>query len=120
MSTISLNSSNFDSIISNEVIVLIKVWAEWCDSCRTFKPIYEKVADRHPQHVFAEIDATQEKDLVSSLGIENIPALLLYRDGILLFKQPGYYEEDKLEDILKQAAGLNMDEVRAQIASENK
>ena len=120
MSAISLNSNNFDSIISNEVIVLIEVWAEWCDACRTFKPIYEKVADRHPQHVFAEIDATKEKDLVSSLGIENIPALLLYRDGLLLFKQPGYYEEDKLEDILKQAAGLNMDEVRAQIASENK
>ncbi len=119
MSILSLNQNNFDSITSKEAIVLIDVWAEWCDACRKFDPIFKKVADKYSEHVFAKIDATKEKELISSLGIENIPALLLYRDGILLFQQPGYYEEDKLEDILKQAAGLNMDEVRAHIAEEN-
>jgi thioredoxin 1 len=119
MSMISLNKNNFDSVTAEEGIVMVDVWAEWCDACRKFDPIYKKVADKYPEHVFAKIDASKEKELISSLGIENIPALLLYRDGILLFQQPGYYEKDKLEDIIKQAAGLNIDEVRAHIASEN-
>ncbi|MBT8385921.1 MAG: thioredoxin family protein [Ignavibacteria bacterium] len=119
MSMIFLNKNNFDSVTGEEGIAMIDVWAEWCDACRKFDPIFNKVADKYPEYVFAKIDATKEKELISSLGIENIPALLLYRDGILLFQQPGYYEKDKLEDIIKQAAGLNMDEVRADISAEN-
>ena len=120
MQITSINKDNFESVTAKDGIVMIDVWAEWCGACKTFDLIYKKVGEKHPDQVFAKIDATREKDLVSSLGIENIPALLLYRDGILLFQQPGYYEEEKLEDILKQASDLNMDDVRAHIASENK
>jgi thioredoxin 1 len=117
MSILNLNKDNFDSITSGNGILMIDCWAEWCGACKTFNPIYEKVAKKYTDHTFAKIDATTEKELVSSLEIENIPALLLYRDGILLFKQPGYYEEEKLDDIIHQAENLNMDEVKAHIES---
>ena len=120
MPIIILNKENFSSVTSNAGIVLIDCWAEWCGACKTFNPIYERVAEKYKNHKFAKIDATTEKDLISSLEIENIPALLLYRDGYLLFKQPGYYEEDKLEDIIHQAEKVNMDEVKAYIEAQNK
>ena len=107
---------NFNSVTSEEGIVLIDCWAEWCGACKTFEPVFEKVAQKHSKHTFAKIDSSSQKKLISDLGIENIPTLMLYRDGILLFQQPGYFEEDKLEDILDQASNINMDEVRAHIA----
>ncbi len=114
----AVNQKNFESIISSQGIVMIDVWAEWCGACKTFNPIYERVAEKYSHHNFAKIDASYEKDLISSLEIENIPALLLYRDGILLFKQPGYYEEDKLEDIIHQAENLDMEEVKTHIEAQ--
>jgi thioredoxin 1 len=119
MAILTLNKENFDSITSSPGIVMIDVWAEWCGACKAFDPIYKKVAEKYSNHTFVKIDASNERELVSSLEIENIPSLLLYRDGILLFKQPGYYEEEKLDDIIRQAETLNMDEVKAHIATEN-
>jgi thioredoxin 1 len=118
MPILNLNKNNFDSVTSGNGIVMIDCWAGWCSACQSFEPIYKKIADKYSTHKFAKIDATEEKDLISSLGIENIPALLLYRDGFLLFKQSGYYEEEKLEDILRQAESINMEEVRAHIAAD--
>ncbi|MBT8378792.1 MAG: thioredoxin family protein [Ignavibacteria bacterium] len=119
MSIIKLNKENFSSVTSAKGIVMVDCWAEWCGACKTFNPIYERVAGKYTHHKFAKIDATTEKDLISSLEIENIPALLLYRDGFLLFKQPGYYEEDKLKDIINQAENVDMDEVKAHIEAQN-
>jgi thioredoxin 1 len=119
MSILTLNKENFDSITSSAGIVMVDVWAEWCGACKPFDPIYKKVAEKYSNHIFVKIDASNEKELLSSLEIENIPSLLLYRDGILLFKQQGYYEEEKLDDIIRQAESLNMDEVKAHIANEN-
>ena len=118
MQILNLNKDNFDSVTSGNGIVMVDCWAEWCSACKSFDPIYKNIADKFSTHKFAKIDATEEKDLISSLGIENIPALLLYRDGFLLFKQSGYYEEEKLEDILRQAESIDMEEVRAHIAAE--
>ena len=118
MAITTLSQKNFSSITSQEGIVMIDCWAEWCAACQSFNPIYEKVAKKYSKHTFAKLDTVAEKELIAQLGIEHIPTLLLYRDGILLFQQPGYYEEDKLEDILQQAESLDMDEVRAHIAKE--
>jgi thioredoxin 1 len=116
--TVILTEDNFESVVDNKGIVLIDCWAPWCGACKTFEPVFEHVAEKYPDHKFGKINTQDEEKLVSALGIENIPTLLLYRDGILLFRQPGYFEEEKLEEIVNQAESLDMDDVRAQIRSE--
>ena len=118
MASVDLNSSNFESALQKNGIVLVDCWASWCDACKPFAPIFEKVAAKHSQHTFGKINTQLEKDLVSKLGIEHIPTLLLYRDGILLFRQPGYFDEEELDGIVRQAESLDMDEVRSHVASE--
>ena len=112
-----LNEQNFETLIAQNGIVMIDCWAEWCSACSSFNIIYEKIAVKHPVHTFAKLNTAKEKQLVARLGIEHVPALMLYRDGILLFQQPGYYEEEKLEDIIRQAENINMDEVKSHIES---
>ena len=114
-----LTEENFEKVTSKKGILMIDCWAEWCGACQSFNPIFESVAKKYSKHTFAKLDTVKEKQLVSKLGIEHIPTLMLYRDGILIFQQPGYYEEEKLEDIIQQAENLDMDEVRAHIAEES-
>jgi thioredoxin 1 len=99
-------------------VVLVDCWAEWCGACREFAPVFDRVAARYPEHAFAKLDTGAEEELVSSLGISHIPTLMLFRDGVLLFKQPGYLDDEGLDDILAQAASLDMDLVRAEIAAD--
>lgn len=117
MAMLKLTTDNFDQTVSGDGIVIVDCWAEWCGACKAFSPIYEKVAQRHPDHVFGKLDTQAEPDLVASLGVEHIPSLLAYRDGVLLLNQPGNFDEEALEGIISQAASLNMDLVRADIAS---
>lgn len=118
MAIVNLGSDNFNSTVSASGITLIDCWASWCVACSGFEPIYRRAAERHPKHTFAKLDTQTEKNLIKELGIEHIPSLLLYRDGILLFRQPGYYSEEQLEDIVQQAESLDMNEVRAHIDAE--
>lgn len=120
MTIVTLDNSNFEKTVSSENIVVVDCWAAWCGACTTFAPVYEEVALRHPDHVFGKLDTHTEKDLVAKLGIENIPSLLLYRDGIMLFKQPGYFSAEQMEDIVRQAESLDMDVVRKEIEAENR
>ena len=118
MATVTLTKANYESTVSKDGIVIVDCWAEWCGACKNFSPVYEKTAAKYPQHTFGKLDTQAEKDLVDELGVEHIPTIALYRDGIMLFRQPGYYEEDKFDDIIRQAESLDMDEVREQIAAE--
>jgi thioredoxin 1 len=118
MATLDVTENSFADVVTGGGIVLVDCWASWCGKCRTFAPVFEQIAGRFPKHTFAKLDTQKEKSLVKDLEIEHIPTLLLYRDGLLLFKQPGYYEEEELEDIVRQAESLNMDEVRASIERE--
>jgi thioredoxin 1 len=118
MSVLDVTEDNFADVVTGGGIVIVDCWASWCGTCKTFAPVFERAAGRHSKHVFAKLDTQKEKSLVKDLEIEHIPALLLYRDGLLLFKQPGYYEEEELDDIVRQAESLNMDEVRAGIEKE--
>jgi thioredoxin 1 len=120
MALINLTSENYKTVTSKKEIVMVDCWAEWCSACQSFNPVYEKVSEKYPGHTFAKLDALEEKNLVSDLGIEHIPTLLLFRDGFLLFNQPGYYEEDKLEDIIRQAESVDLDEVRAHFETQQK
>jgi thioredoxin 1 len=112
-----MNDSNYEQLVSGKGIVVVDCWAAWCAACKEFTPVYEKIAAKFPNHSFGKLDTQAEKHLVSKLGIEHIPTLLLYREGTLLFKQPGYYDEEQMEDILRQAESLDMDVVRADIAA---
>ena len=113
-----LNEQNCRSILSRSGVVLVDCWASSCGACKVLGPIYEKVAERHPQHTFAKLDTLGEVELTSTLEIEHVPTLMLYRDGILLFKQPGNFDEARLEDVIAQAEALDMDMVRADIERE--
>lgn len=118
MRPINLNIDNYESVINQKGITMIDCWASWCNACKDFKPVFEKVSEKFPEHTFGMLNTMEENELVKLLKIEHIPTLLLYRDGIMLFKQPGYFPEDKLEDILHQADSLDMDLVRADIESQ--
>ena len=120
MSIVNLDNKNFESTVSGDNIVLVDCWAEWCGACKSFAPVFEKISSRHPEHTFAKLDTQSHKDLVAELGIENIPSLLLYREGIMLFKQPGYFSEEQMDDIVRQAESVDMNQVRMEIETETK
>ena len=120
MTIVHINQDNFNSTVEAKNITLIDCWASWCGACATFDPIYKRAAERHPKHIFGKIDTQTEKALIKELGIEHIPSLLIYREGILLFRQPGYYTEEELEDIVQQAESLDMNEVRTYMESERR
>jgi thioredoxin 1 len=117
MPVIELSSERFQETVKGSGIVLIDCWASWCKACEEFAPVFEVVAGKHPDHTFAKLDTEAESELVETLGISHIPTLLLYRDGVLLFKQPGYFPEAGLDDIVTQAENLDMEQVRADIAA---
>jgi thioredoxin 1 len=119
VATIELTSENFVPTVEREGIVLVDCWARWCAACKPFAPVFERVAERHPGHTFGKIDTQAETKLTERLGVDHVPSLLLYRDGILVFRQPGYFDEEQLDDVVRQAESLDMDEVRAHIAAEN-
>ena len=118
MALVTLSAHNFDRTVALPGIVMVDCWAGWCGACKDFGPIYEKVATRHSEHTFGKLDTQSEKAIISKLGIEHIPSLLLYRDGILLFQQPGYFDEEQMEDILRQAESLDMEVVKSEMSRE--
>jgi thioredoxin 1 len=103
MATIELTTSNFEKNVSAGGILIIDCWAAWCGPCKMFAPKFEKVAADNPDHVFAKLDTQAEPELVAQLGVEHIPSLLVYRDGTLLFKEAGTFDEQILVEILRQA-----------------
>jgi len=117
MSTVELTAENFEPTVTQDGIVLVDLWAEWCGPCKMFGPIFEKSSEQHPDITFGKVDTEAQQALAGSLGIMSIPTLMMFRDGILLFNQAGALPESALEDLIRQARALDMDEVRAEIAA---
>ncbi|HMQ26504.1 MAG TPA: thioredoxin [Acidimicrobiales bacterium] len=115
MATIELTDRNFEETVDAEGITLVDFWASWCGPCRMFGPIFEEASEQHPDVTFAKVDTEAQQALAGSLGIMSIPTLMIFRDGVLLFNQAGALPAAALEDLIGQAQGLDMDEVRAEV-----
>jgi thioredoxin 1 len=106
---VELDQPTFEALVGSPGIVFVDCWAAWCGACKSFRPVFEDAARRHPTCTFAKVDTQQHKALAAALGIEHIPSLVLYRDGLLLFNQPGYFDAAGLDEIISQAESLDMD-----------
>lgn len=115
VATVALNKDNFDETISSNEIVLVDFWASWCGPCRMFAPIFEAASNEHQDVVFAKVDTEAEQDLAAKFRIMSIPTLLVFRDHVLLYAQPGALPAAALEELIGKVRSLDMDQVRRQI-----
>ena len=115
MATTDVTASTLEQTITDNDIVLVDFWAEWCGPCKRFGPVFEKASEEHPDATFAKLDTEANQDLAVKLQIQSIPTLMVFRDGILVFRQAGTMPPAALEDLISQVKDLNMDEVRAQV-----
>jgi thioredoxin len=115
MSTRNLTYSDFESTISGEGIVLVDFWASWCGPCRMFAPVYEAASEEHTDIVFGKVDTEAEQQLAGAARITSIPTLMAFRDGILVFSQPGALAAPALEQVIHAVRDLDMEDVRRQV-----
>lgn len=118
MATIELTADAFEKTVTEPGIVLVDFWAEWCGPCKQFGPIYEEASDANGDITFAKVDTEAEQALASAAGITSIPTLMAFRDGVLVFAQPGALPAPALDEVIGAVRGLDMDEVRTKVAQE--
>jgi thioredoxin 1 len=118
MATVELTGENFESVVGSADMVLVDFWAAWCGPCRMFGPIFESASERYPDAVFGKVDTDAETDLAQTFSISSIPTLMVIRDNVVLYAQPGALPEAALEELITKARELDMDEVRASLAKD--
>lgn len=116
MATVELTRENFEETVSADGIVLVDFWASWCGPCRTFAPVFEKIAARNEDVVFGKVDTEAQPAIAQAFQISSIPTLMVIRDRTVLYAQPGALPEQALEDLLKRAREVDMDQARRESA----
>ena len=118
MATVEVTAENFETVIGDADLALVDFWATWCGPCRMFGPVFERVSEQHQDAVFGKVDTDAQQALAASFGIQSIPTLMIIRDKVILYAQPGAISESVLQDLIAKARAVDMDEVRASIAEE--
>ena len=118
MASTTLTAQNFEKTILEEGTVLVDFWAEWCGPCKRFGPVYEAASEQHPDIVFGKVDTEAEQALAAAANITSIPTLMAFREGVLVFSQPGALPPAALEELIGAVKGLDMTEVHAAVAAQ--
>jgi thioredoxin 1 len=118
MSTIELTAANFTDHVEADDILLVDFWASWCGPCRQFAPIYEAASEKHPDIVFGSVNTEEQQELASAFRVTSIPTLMVFREQVLIYAQPGALPEQSLEQMIEAVRKLDMDDVRKQLKAE--
>lgn len=118
VATVEATQENFESLITGNKMVMVDFWAPWCGPCRQFAPVFEATAAKHPDVTFVKVNTEEQQTLAGSFGIRSIPTLMIFREQIIIYAQPGSLPQQALEQLLEKARALDMDEVRRQIAQD--
>ena len=118
MSSIAITKENFEDVINKNPMIIIDFWAPWCGPCKNFGPVFEAISDKYPDIVFAKVNTEEQQEIGGMFQIRSIPTLMIFRDQIIIFAQPGALPGAALEEIIGKAKELDMDQVRAEIAAQ--
>ena len=120
MAVVELTKENFEQVITSNPTVVVDYWAPWCGPCRGFAPVFEKVSQAHPDVVFAKVNTDDEQEIAAHFQIRSIPTLMVFRDQIIVFSQPGALPQGAFEQVVSKVKELDMNEVRKQIDQQDK